>query len=194
MRIMDGKGRGSEAAVNSDNRLTTHSIAEQENIHQCEDGEAYNLSTGLMTISGDATLCYFYNGEEKDFVIETIIVGSFTGITHSGTPYITIVRNPTGGDLISDATTTGVLKVNRNFGSTKTLASSFFYKGKVSGTLTGGGDLGYLQVSAATRNSYPIYLLLKKGSSIGLKLTAAVSSGSASYYVAFVGYLKSDNS
>jgi hypothetical protein len=194
MKIADGKGTGYEARVDTKNRLHSYSIAEQEYYNQNVEGKAYNLNTGLISITGDATLCYFYNGEEEDFILQSIALGSFTGITHSGTPYLTVIKNPTGGNLISDATTTGVINQNRNFGSSLTLAESFFYKGKVSGTVTGGSDIALLQVTPAGRSFYTIDLVLPKGSSVAIKLTAAVSSGSANYYAALIGYLKDEAS
>ena len=130
MLIDDGKGDGFKARVDSNKRLHTQSVTEEESIHAAEIGDAYNLNTGLISITGDATLMYIKNNENQDLIIEAIAVGSFEGITHSDDPYITLVRNPTGGDLISDATTTGVLNQNRNFGSNKTLTADF-YKGKV---------------------------------------------------------------
>lgn len=190
MKIEDGTGTGSIARVSADNRLQVRAVEEPEIIHNCELGNAYNINTGLITISGDATLLYFKNNSDDAFVLQALAIGSFTGITHSGTPYLTVVRNPTGGDLITDATAVS-MNQNRNFGSSKT-ATANAYKGKVGGTLTGGNDIAILQVSPAARSFYTIDMILPKGSSIGVKLTAAVSSGSASYYAAIVGYFKDD--
>ena len=120
--IEDGKGGGKSAQVDSSNRLRTHAVSETEALHSAEEGTAYNINTGLITITGDATLIYLKNNEENDFVINSVALGSFEGITHSDDPYITIVRNPTGGDLISDATAVS-MNQNRNFGSSRTLTA-----------------------------------------------------------------------
>lgn len=186
MLIEDGLS-GNKAGVNKANRLTVHAVAEQEDLHAVELGEAFNVNTGLMTVTGDATLIYLKNNEDEDLFIDAIALGSFEGVTHTDDPYVTIVRNPTGGDLISDATAVS-MNQNRNFGSSEALTVDA-YKGKVSGTLTGGNDLGILQATPGGRSFYAINLLLQKGSSIGIKLTLN-GSGSASWYAAFIIHLK----
>lgn len=190
MRIEDGKGSGKDAQVDDQNRLRTHAITETENVHSAEEGNAYNLNTGLISITGDATMMYFKNNEEADFQIEAIALGASTGITHSASPYLTLVRNPTGGDIISDATAIAQ-NGNRNFGSSNTLLADV-YKGKVGGTCTGGDDIAILQVTPSGRSFYTINFILPKGTSMGIKLTANVSSGSANYYCAIVGHVKED--
>jgi hypothetical protein len=190
-RIEDGKGSGRDAQVDDQNRLRTHAVSESESLHATEEGLSYNLNTGLISITGDATLLYYKNTGDKDFVVEAIALGSFEGITHSDDPYITLVRNPDGGNLISDATTSGTLNQNRNFGSTNSL-NGLFYKGKVSGTVTGGDDIAILQATPGGRSFYTINFVLTKGASIGVKLTANVTSGSANWYAALIGFEKDD--
>lgn len=184
MRILDGKGRGNVAEVGADNRLKVQSVTETLSLHEAEEGNAYNINTGLISITGDATLTYLNNTGDSDIVIEAIALGSFEGITHSDDPYITLVKNPTGGDLISDATAVS-MNQNRNFSSSNTLTADA-YKGKVSGTLTGGNDIAILQVTPGGRSYYTIGLILGKGASLGIKLTANLSSGSANYYCALI--------
>ena len=190
-RIEDGKGSGRDAAVDSENRLRVHAVTESESLHSTEEGLSYNINTGLISITGDATLLYYKNTGDKDFVVEAIALGSFEGITHSDDPYITLIRNPDGGNLLSDATTSGVLNQNRNFGSTNTL-NGVAYKGKVGGTVTGGDDIALLQATPGGRSYYTINFVLPKGSSLAIKLTANVSSGSANWYCAIIGFEKDD--
>lgn len=190
MYIQDGTGKGNQAKVGDDNRLQVRSVSEPEAIHNAELGNSYNINTGLISITGNATLIYFKNNSADTFIVNSIAIGAFEGITHSDDPYITIVRNPTGGDLISDATAVS-MNQNRNFGSSST-ATADVYKGKVSGTLTGGNDIAILQVVPGSRSFYTLDFLLPKGASIGIKLTANVSSGSANYYCALIGYYKDD--
>jgi hypothetical protein len=189
MQIDDGAGKGYSAKVDANNRVHTQSVSESEAIQSAERGDAYNINTGLISITGDATLQYIKNNEDKDLVVEAIAIGSFEGICHTDDPYITLVRNPTGGDLISDGTVCGVMNQNRNFGSNKTLTADAF-KGKVGGTLSGGNDIAILQVNPATRNFYNINFILPKGSSMGIKLTANRTSGTANYYSALIVHLK----
>ena len=188
MRIEDGGGKNGFAEVNNEQRLKTQSVTESEALHAAEVGDAYNINTGLISITGDATLLYIKNNEDKDLVIEAIALGSFEGITHSDDPYITLVRNPTGGDLVSDTTAVD-MNQNRNFGSSKTLTAST-YKGKVGGTLTGGNDIAFLQATPGGRSFYGINFVIPKGSSVGIKLVANASSGSANWYCAAIVHLK----
>lgn len=188
MKITGGTGAGYQAAVSSTNRLLTSGVADSESVFAAEQGDAYNINTGLISMSANGTLLYIKNNEDKDLVVDSIAIGSFEGITHSDDPYITIVRNPTGGDLISDASAVS-MNQNRNFGSARTLTADV-YKGKSGGTLTGGNNLAILQVNPGTRNFYGINLDLPKGSELGISLTANVTSGSANYYCAAICYLK----
>lgn len=184
MKLLDGKGKGYLAEVGADNRLRVHGVVEQLEDHEIEEGNGYNLNTGLISITGDATLAYLENTGDDDIIIAGLALGAFEGITHSDDPYITLVRNPTGGDLISDATAVS-MNQNRNFSSAQTLTANA-YKGKVGGTLTGGNDIGIFQVTPGGRSFYTINFVLGKGASVGIKLTANVSSGSANYYAALI--------
>jgi hypothetical protein len=186
--IKDGAGAGYGMKVDAKNRAHTESVSVSEGVSANKDGDSYNLNTGLISITADATLLYLKNNEDKDLLIEAIALGSFEGITHSDDPYITVSRNPTGGDLISDATAIA-MNENRNFGSNNTLAATV-YKGKVGGTVTGGDNIEILQVAPGQRSFYTIDFLLKKGNSIAVELTANVSSDSANYYIALICYLK----
>lgn len=189
-QILDGKGTGNKARVASDNRLQVRSISEPEIIHNGELGNAYNFNTGNISLGADATLIYFKNNANDNFILESIILAIDSGITYTTFPYITAVRNPTGGDLITDATAIS-MNQNRNFGSSKT-ATVDVYKGKASGTLTGGDNIALFQVSQTGRSVYPVNFILPKGSSIGITLDLNASSGSANIYCALVGYFKDD--
>jgi hypothetical protein len=191
-KIDDGTGKGYSAQVDANNRVHTQSITESEALHAAEVGDAYNINTGLISVTGDATLVYIKNNEDRDLIIEAIALGSFEGITHSDDPYITLVRNPTAGDLISDATAVS-MNQNRNFGASKTLTADA-YKGKVSGTITGGNDIAILQATPGGRSFYPIDFVIPKGNSLAVKLTANASSGTANYYAALICHLKDENS
>lgn len=188
--IEDGKGAGRSAQVDDQNRLRTHSVTEPEALHSAEEGKAFNINTGLISITADATLLYIKNTEDADLVIEAVALGSFEGITHSDDPYITLVRNPTGGDLISDATAVS-MNANRNFGSSRVLSADV-YKGKVGGTVTGGDDLAILQATPGGRSFYTIEFIVPKNTSTAVKLTANITSGSANWYCAAIVYVKDD--
>ena len=184
----NGGGTASGWKIDKNNRGHTQSVNVDENLNATLNGDSYNINTGLISITGDATLIYIKNNEDTDLVIEALALGSFEGITHSDDPYITLVRNPTAGDLIGDGTAVS-MNQNRNFGSKKTLTADA-YKGKVGGTLTGGDDVAILQATPGGRSFYTINFVLPRGGSMGVKLTANRSSGTANWYAAAVCYLK----
>jgi photosystem II stability/assembly factor-like uncharacterized protein len=188
MIIENGVGNGSKLKVDSNNRAHTQSVTESESLHASELGDAYNINTGNIALTGDGTLLYLKNNEDKDLVIEAIAFGNDGLGTHSSNPRYTIVRNPDGGDVISDASAVS-MNANRNFGSNKTLVTDA-YKGKVSGTMTGGADIAILEGTSDGRDYFSINFVLPKGSSIGIKVTANLSSGTAGYYAAIIAFLK----
>lgn len=187
-QIIDGSGSGYKAKVGSDLRLQTRAISEDEGLFNAESGQSYNFNTGYFSINADATLMYLKNNDEKDFVIKAIAVAQADGFTHTNFPSITLVRNPTGGDLISDETAISMSQ-NRNFGSSNT-AQVDVYRGKQGGTLTGGDDIALLQTSKTGRDFFSIDFLLPRGSSIGITMDVTVSGGSANVYCAIIGYFR----
>ena len=189
-QLLDGTGSGNKAKIGADKRLQVRAITEDEVIHNAELGNAYNINTGLISVTGDSTLVYLKNNADDNYILTSIAIGAFDGLTHTDFPYITLVRNPTGGDLISDATAVD-MNENRNFGSSKT-ADVDVYKGKVGGTITGGNDIAILQTNKTGRSFFGIDFLLPKGGSVAVKLTANASSGTANYYCALIGYFKDD--
>lgn len=190
MFIDDGAGSGYKAKVGSDNRLKTYSVTEEAVLHNGEFGRSYNWNTGNISMTGDMTLIYLKNNDANELVITDIAIAIGDGITYADFPQITIVRNPTGGDLISDATAIS-MNQNRNFGSSE-VADVNVYKGKVSGTLTGGNNIALLQCSKTGRSFFSLNLIIPKGSSIGVTVDSGLSSGSANIYGALIGYFQPD--
>ena len=58
-RIEDGLGSGRQAKVDSQRRLSVQAVSEAESEHSTEAGTSYNLNTGLISITADATLMYY---------------------------------------------------------------------------------------------------------------------------------------
>lgn len=187
-KIEDGTGLGFDARVDENNRMHVHAVNVTEVVHAAEQGLAYNLNTGQISVTNDATLVYLKNNETRDFVISAIAIGNDGGATYSTRPLITVVRNPTGGDLISDQTDVD-MNQNRDFGSSRVFDSDA-YKGKTGGTLTGGNDIAILQSTTGGRDFFTLDFVLTEGSSIGLTYTANISSGTSLIYVALIGYLR----
>jgi hypothetical protein len=200
MRIEDGSGSGKFAKVNGNQELLTFSVTETEQAAATEIGEAYNINTGLVALTGTAEngLIYFLNDEspkngESGFIITAIAVGISTrSATVSDLATVKIYRNPTGGTLF-DAATAVAANSNTNFGSSNSLAStSVAYKATASGqTITGGTEHATL-IMGDGRLYAPLTIELLRGSSIGVSVDLNTSGG-ANAYCALIGYRKDGN-
>src|SRR6056300_490468 len=105
MAHIEDPSTGYKASVTKRNELKTFAVTESESEFANTKGDVYNINSGEITSlsAGDASLIYLYNDEDVDYVLSAVAVGirGFTGLSDMAT--ITIIRNPTGGDLISDA-------------------------------------------------------------------------------------------
>jgi hypothetical protein len=191
MIFEDGTGKGYKAKVDANNRLHTQAVTETEALHATEEGDAYNINSGNISLSAAGSLLYIKNNEDKDLVVETVIIGQGTG-TVSDSGEVTITANDTAGDLITDGTAV-TYNANRNFGSSKTLTADA-YKGKSGGTATGGTDVIFAYAEQSSRVALHINLVLPKGNAISIMLDPKLSSGSVKAYAAAVVYLKDPES
>jgi len=102
---------------------------------------------------------------------------------------VTVVKNPTAGDIVTDATPVSI-NANRNFGSANTLQDSLVYKGKDGGTLTDGTVALTLYSDQGSRLLAGINIELTKGTSIGIKIDPNLSSGTINAYAAIICHVK----
>ena len=190
MKIEDGKGSGRQARVNAKQELDVFAIIESEFESANDNGLAYNLNSGeIASASGDATLLYFKNDEDSTYIINAIACGfrGFTSLTDS--LVVSIYRNPTGGDLITDATAAD-MEQNANFGSSNQLsAGTLVYKGKNAGTITGGDLYAIVYAGNNSRVFATLNIEIPKGGSIAMKVVGAGATAGNSY-CALIGHLK----
>ena len=187
MIIENGAGDGKKLKVNGRNEATVFAITESEAQAAAELGDAYNINTGDIGCAGDTTLIYFKNDEDTDVILEAFAVG-IRGSTIADQATVTLIKNPTGGDLISDATAVD-MNSNRNFGSSKTLkTTTLAYKGKVSGTITGGTDVAQFYMGNNARLFATINIEIPRGSSMALKVADTTAAGNA--YAALILHVK----
>ena len=187
-RIESGTGTGNQAKVGTDFRLQSRSVTATNIQNETINGNAYDIHSGLISITGAAEsgLLYFKNNEDRNFNVSVMAVGITAG-TFADSPIITIVRNPTAGTLISNATAAPIIE-NRNFGSSSTL-SALTYKGVDGATVTDGDDALIFVTNGQGRLAATIDLVIPKGSSLAVKLDPNLSSGSTTAYAALVGFL-----
>lgn len=189
LKIRDGAGSGDVAKVNGRNRLMTQAITESDQQAAVELGNAYNLNTGTiaLTSASESAVMYLKNNESVDFVLSALAVGIGALASPTDSTVITLIRNPTAGTVVSDATVISQNR-NRNFGSNKTLTADV-YKGAEGKTLTDGDDIAQFFATGSSRLFASIDFDIPKGSSIGVKIDLNAAAG-GNIYAALIGYLK----
>lgn len=188
--ILDGLGKGTCAEVSSDNKLRVRAISETTIDHASENGNSYNINTGDIAslANGESALLYFKNGEDENLLIDAIAIGLSDGDA-SGIQKITVIKNPTAGTIISGASAVD-MNENRNFGSADSLSSSLAYKGADTLTFTDGIETAQFYMGDNGRLFASTGFVLPKGTSIGIKIDAALSSGTLTAYAAIVCHLE----
>lgn len=192
MIIDDGTGSGKKAKVDDENRLHTSSVGETELEFEALIGNAYNVNTGLVTLTNAGVnngVVYYKNTGDADMIIAEILIilGTSTGGTGDGT--ITVYRNPTTGTLISGAVAVES-NVNRSFKSFNALEIDA-YKGATSTTVTNGEVFGTtVRSGAAVINFTSSPILLGKGNSLAITYSPPSGNTSQSIRVATTIYIK----
>ena len=191
MKIESGSGNGREAKVGNENRLYVDAKTIPEKFVSTKDGNAYNLNTGIVSISATTGMMYVKNNEDKDLAIETVVVGTGAGSYNTtGEVQIQITRNPSTGTLIESTPTNIDQNANRNFGSSNTLSVTAYKAGASGDTITNGDDIILIGApNAQARTAASIDLILQKGNSIGVEVNPNLSSGSVNCYVALIVHL-----
>lgn len=172
-------GRTSETATVVNNKLSTTSVTQDESNLATIEGDGYNINTGNITLTNatKTAVLYLKNTGDKDLVIDKFfyILGASTG--GAGNLFIEVVRNPTLGTIVSNATPVSI-NINRNFGSNNTITAQV-YKGATGSTFTDGADaLGTIATDNVTIPIQAGVIVLKKGSSVGINITAPVGNTS----------------
>ena len=172
--IEDGKGTGLRAEVNSKNRLVTESVTFDREDDAISAGVGYQLTSGPVSYtSGGTPTCVFYlkNLEEQDVVLDRVVfmISSVTG-TPTGDWSHRIVRNPTGGTIITNAVQGGIS--NSNHGSNNILnGGDEIYKGAEGTTVTGGTGVPLPVHLSSNRILFPIGRRIPKNSSFAIEVT-----------------------
>jgi hypothetical protein len=191
VRIESGSGNGVDAKVGSDLRLYTDSVTNNRGIKALEAGDAYNINTGVVSISAETGMLYVKNNEDKNLFIEALAIGIGAGSFNTTSfAKITVIRNPTTGTLIESTPTTVPISANRLFSSSNTLTATQYVAGASGDTITDGDDTLIIAASnAQSRIFATIDLELAKGNSIGVKVDPNLSAGSTDVYVAAICHL-----
>ena len=155
-------------------------------------GDAFNVSTGIinLTSANESALIYYKHFEDKELIIDAVILGIENNGTDSNpTALVKVKRNPTTGTIVSGAVAAPTL-YNRNFGQVSALDNSIAYKGAEGNTVTNGDDWGFLYANSG-RNVYPLDIVLNKGNSFALTLDLQANSATdIDVYAVLVCHLK----
>lgn len=193
MNIED-PSNGNSARVSNDRRLGVFSTTEGQFLEASRKGNAFNLNTGIIALTdgtAESAIMYIENQEDtvngvSDLILQSIAIG--VGVPANASTEsceITLVRNPTGGTIVSGASNADIIS-NSNFGATNVLStSSKVYKGAQGNTLTGGSDHGIFFMGSSSRLFATIEIVIPKGASIGITITPN-NTGAVNVYAALI--------
>lgn len=192
MMIFD-QYNGNGAKVDDNKRLHTESVNRTVLTEACFKGEAFNFNTGAITLTtgGESALGYLgYEGNDPFVITEIIfIIGSASGtLTSDGTAKI--LRNPTGGTIVSGAVPVEIA-ANRDFSSSVTVSGDMF-KGAEGNTLTGGTTFADTTRSSGftgTINFDAAPIVLRKGNTLGVTWAPPAGNTSQVVKIAATGYI-----
>lgn len=159
-------------------------------------GDAYNINTGIITLTdaAETPILYVKNNETQALHVRAIAVGIEVGASASTTilPVIKIIRNPKTGTIITSTPTNVDINSNRNYGSANTITIDA-YKGATGDTMTDGDDHIIFFQGQGGRLFATIDEVLPKGSSIGIKIDPPTGNTSQRVYAALICHLEDPN-
>ena len=189
--IRDGRGKGALARVDGNNRLHIQSSTTTNSENANKDGVAYNINTGVITLTDDneTAILYLKNNSVDSIHIVAIAVGLAASTGGSGQPIVKIQRNPATGDIITNANNVDV-NSNRNYGSANTLSNVNVYKGATGETVTNSGtDHLIIFQNTSSRLFATIDEVIPRGASAALTITPPGSNTSMQCYAAFICHI-----
>ena len=191
--IEDGSGQGFGVKVDQDNRMFVRGVTESEFEHAVRNGRSFNVNTEFISITTGSTtehaILYLKNNEDTDIVLAAWFIGTAaaSGTTFDVGPVLKVYYNPTGGSLISDASS--VTPVNRQGGSSETFDITVYKATGPEKTITGYITTPVLfQTQPKEGRAFgTVYLSLKKGASLGV---VYIPNGAepVQIYTGFQGY------
>ena len=193
-QIQDGTGKGYLAKVDNANRLSTNSVTTSAQEFASANGLAYNLNTGVITLTNatKTPVLYLKNNEDLDLIIDLVLYMTGASTGGSGNILVEVVRNPTSGTIVSGASNVE-MNQNRNFGSSRSLSVNA-YKGTTGNTLTDGVKfIESILATATQRVAINVgAIILPKGSSIAIQITPPTGNTSMATEFAISCYLSED--
>lgn len=171
--------------IDANYRGHTQSVQEDERDHACAEGWKFNINTGDITLTNATltTVLYVKNTGDYDMVISALIYNLGATTSGTGDVVISLYRNPTAGDIISNTNDCEVgpgVSANQNFGSTNVM-TGLFYKGASAETAVSGGANSILTRSSSNTGRIFISLgamVVPQGASFAINYTPPTSNSS----------------
>jgi len=167
-RIEDGSGRGFSVAVDSELKLRTRSITESEFDKSTSDGDAFNINTFFITVTGstETPLLYLKNNEDQDLVIAAWFIGTDNSSgTATRLSLLEVYPNVTSGTIISSGN--DVIAVNRAVGSSGTLNADIKSGGDgFTADVSGITPVLFQTQGSSARAFGNVQIVIKKGGSL----------------------------
>lgn len=201
--VIKNGATGDTAQVNPKGYLRTVALTEDIKDHAADTGIAqkYNINTGDITLTSanKTSVLYVKNTSSAGDMIVTAFIynlGNTTG--GSGDVKFDIIRNPTAGDIITNANNVLVgagTEANQNFGSANIMTGSFF-KGATGETAFTDGSVTISTRSAA--NTGRIFLdlgavTIPAGSAVGVDYTPPTGNTSQTIQVAMSVFMSTED-
>ena len=171
-QIQDGAGTKRKLKITTANRALVQSVVITEEDEAIIRGEGYQIVSGTQSFTGstETGILYIKNNDNRDFVLDraVLILGSAVGASSDSDWTFTVLRNPTQGTTIDNASPAGVSNSNHGSANTPNVTS---YKGPEGSTLTNGTGAPQPIKQSIDRIILPLGRRLPKGTSIGFKIT-----------------------
>lgn len=124
-QIVDGKGRGFRAAVNSDRQLVTRATVVEQRLASSLDSNYFEATTGKITLTNDSDTAMIFlqnSNNGKSMVIDRIFYDFFTSTNGTGVDgTLTYYINPT-----ANTSATVITPTNTDFGSSVSAVGTFY--------------------------------------------------------------------
>lgn len=172
MSFLQDPRQGNSAKVSDNGRLAVKSTESSDHAVAAVAGESWNLSMTQLTVTVDTQVAvwYFKNTGTETIIFDDIYINLNATTGGSGPGTITVTKQPDGGTVISDASSTGFTEVNRNMGSAKTSGATYYLASASGKTLTGGTDIFQAERNAGGQSifSWNGTIVCPPGTAIGV--------------------------
>jgi hypothetical protein len=189
--VRDGTGTGISARVDDEHRLWTRSLVTNEADFLNFSEDAYGLTSNVIKLLNANESAVFYMKNTGQITIVVFVLAFMLGTSENGkgAALVSVVRNPTGGTLI----TSGIDGVvfNRNFGSIKPV--DIVHKAAVNNglTLTGGDKIPFNIIMPGQIQRPQIgEMIIPKNSSIGVTIKPSANNTEMDVMVGIGFYAK----